>query len=115
MPRFYIKGADKSACIVNINGIQKAARSYQNLNPTVDEGDALDITAFSGTAAAPDQEAPLPVLPVCPTADTDYTLAANFPAAGTPVAVCADATYGGTTTEAQTDGDIHAPQSTDGW
>lgn len=121
--KFYKDGADKSACIVNINGIQKAARSVQNLN-NKDAGDALAATDFSG-----DQSKPLPALPSCPTGGTAYTLSATYPDLGSVVAVCADEDFGGTTADVNGteesapgaddavagDSSVHAPSSIQGW
>jgi len=107
--KFYRDGADKSACVVNINGIQKAARSVQNLR-NLAVADAIAPADFSGTA-----DDPLPVLPVCPTANTAYTLLGTLPALGTPVAECADSQFGGPVSDLAAEPDTHAPSDTNGW
>lgn len=122
--KFYKDGADRSACIVNINGIQKAVRSVQNLENKKDADattpDTLAVTDFAGTAETADNSKPLPVIPTCPTGGSEYALAAQYPALGTVVASCTDPTFGAVVAaDADADavaGDLsHAPSNTQGW
>jgi type II secretory pathway pseudopilin PulG len=74
--------ANSAACILNLSSIQKAVRSYQNLN-NLNVTDPLASTLIIGTGKL------LEVAPVCPSAPTaSYTFLGTVPATGTPYATC---------------------------
>lgn len=80
--QYYKESADKSACIVNINGIQKATRSVQNLDDH-QAGDKLTWEMLVGPGN------PFEQMPTCPAGGT-YTLSPIFPEAGTPACRCSN-------------------------
>jgi len=75
--------ANKSACLVNISSLQKAARGYQNahlLNPT----DALPHASL-----VTDQY--FTTLPTCPVSTNTYAFTDAVPDIGKAYAACSDA------------------------
>ena len=92
----YKKGSDRAKCILNISTMQKAVRSYQNLNE-LDEGDALASTLLIGAGLM------FEATPVC-SAGGAYGFAGVVPATNTPYLTCSLA-----------GSDNHAPTTTDGW
>jgi type II secretory pathway pseudopilin PulG len=76
------QSANSAACILNLSSIQKAVRSYQNLN-NLNVGDALTSDKIVGAGLL------LEVAPKCPSAPTKaYAFAATVPATGTVYATC---------------------------
>src|ERR1700730_7382068 len=74
--------ANSAACILNLSSIQKAVRSYQNLN-NLNVVDTLATRSCVGTGKL------LEVMPVCPSAPTlAYTPLGTVPATGTAYATC---------------------------
>jgi prepilin-type N-terminal cleavage/methylation domain-containing protein len=91
-------GANKSACILNLATIQKAARGYSNMNQ-LDTGAGLTqamLVKADGTGF-------FTVAPACPSQGT-YTWGTTVPAVGTQYVTC-DSTKGG----------AHAPANTNSW
>ncbi len=85
--------ANKSTCVLNISNVQKAVRSFANIN-NLNAGDTLLSTSIIGAAKL--LEAP----PVCKSSGT-YTYTGNVPAVGTAYSTCSVAG--------------HAPASLTGW
>ena len=130
--QIYREGADRSACILNIRNIQLAVRSNQNLDETINQGEAIDFTnqifaivagpevpavtdgngnvITPGTPAIPASAAAdnYLVRPICPLTGGVYNLVPNYPVVGGVVATCADNGMGNGT------GD-HFPTRTVGW
>lgn len=92
----YKEGSDRAKCILNISTMQKAVRSYQNLNE-LDEGATLTTTDLIGAGKM------FETAPVCNSGGS-YTPAGVVPTTNTPYLVCSLA---GTLN--------HAPATTDGW
>lgn len=89
----YREATNKSRCIMQISAMQKAVRSYQNL-----ENKATGATL--GQADIVGDGKLVAVMPTCPSGGT-YTLASTIPAVGTAALTCN-----------QTG---HAPADTSGW
>lgn len=64
-------GSDRATCVLNIGNVQKAARSYQNINE-LEIGDTIPWDKIFGPNGF------LPQRPVCPSGGT-YTFATVFP------------------------------------
>ena len=77
---YYKKGADQASCKVNINAIQKATRSYQNIY-NQQEGDKLTWDMLVGSGKIFENK------PMCPAGGT-YTLSPTFPKEGEPACRC---------------------------
>jgi type II secretory pathway pseudopilin PulG len=92
----YKKGADRAKCILNISSVQKAVRSYSNLNA---DNASLTISETALVGAGKMFE----TAPLCPTGGT-YTWPTAFPAVGAAYLSCSLSASDG-----------HAPQSTTGW
>jgi type II secretory pathway pseudopilin PulG len=75
------QSANNAACILNLSSIQKAMRSYQNLN-NLNVGDALASTSIIGAGLL------MEVAPKCPQTKTAYTYGTTVPATGTAYATC---------------------------
>jgi type II secretory pathway pseudopilin PulG len=73
--------ANNAACILNLSSVQKAVRSYQNLN-NLNVGDALTSDKIIGAGLL------LEVGPNCPQTKSAYTYAATVPATGVAYATC---------------------------
>lgn len=81
---FYTKAADRSACIVNLSGLQKTARSYQNLNG-LRVGDPFTVDMVTGENKA------FTSPPVCPLRNGPYALSEErIQPAGTAMFVCSE-------------------------
>ena len=113
----YKLGADRAKCLLNISNIQKAGRSWCNLNevsagetapnPVLSES---DLIAKSGGASA--KNVFIPYEPKCPSHSTSYTIKVSpIPDVGEAFATCADPDFGGKPASAGG----HLPKSTDGW
>jgi len=83
--KFYTVAADRSTCIININGIQKAIRAHENFN-RLQVGDpfTLDLIIGSGNKA-------FTSAPICPESGGDYILVAEaIPPLGNAATICQD-------------------------
>ena len=95
----YKAGSDRAQCIVTIATVQKAVRSYQNLNNLAETDEVLLGTIASSTNA----NAMIGAAPTCPARGT-YSSADEVPATGTAYLTCSLSAS-----------DNHVPASTDGW
>jgi type II secretory pathway pseudopilin PulG len=77
----YKEGSDRAKCILNIATVQKAGRSYQNMNE-IDFNDGFAETDLVGDATKMFE-----VAPECPSEGT-YGWVAVYPAVGTPFIEC---------------------------
>src|SRR3981081_2681670 len=75
------QSANNAACILNLSSIQKAMRSYQNLN-NLNVTEPLTSDKIIGAGLL------LEVAPNCPQTKTGYKYGATVPATGTPYATC---------------------------
>lgn len=80
----YKEGSDRAKCILNIATVQKAGRSYQNMNE-IDNGATFANTEIVGTGKF------FEVAPTCPSEGT-YTWAATVPTVGVPFLTCSQET-----------------------
>lgn len=92
----YKNGSDRARCIMNIQSVQKAVRSYANLNE-LNPGGSLASTQLIATGSF------LETAPVCPAAGT-YTYGTQVPEVGTLYGPCSLA-------ETRS----HVPTSISGW
>lgn len=90
------RGADRSACVLNIRNAQTAVRAYQN-SRDMREGTALDMPSLIIGSGKLLQN------PTCP-GGGDYLLIDHFPFAGELVIQCS---LGGS--------EAHVPDNTGGW
>ncbi len=101
----YKDGADNATCILNQEQVQKAIRSHQNMNAKND-GDTFTKTDIFGDENDSSKVGILafPTEPTDP--DTAYTENGSgiYPAVGSPYITCAT-----------TKGEVHAPESFQGW
>ena len=75
------QSANNAACILNLSSIQKAMRSYQNLN-NLNVGEGLTSDKIIGAGLL------LEVAPNCPQTKTGYTYGNTVPATGTAYGKC---------------------------
>ena len=87
-------GADRAKCILNLSRVQKAARSYQNMNQ-VAVGSPFEPSLLLGASGF------LEVLPDCPSGDAQYKFATEFPPSGVMFVTCSIS--------------LHKPPSTNDW
>lgn len=80
---FYKEKADKASCIVQMSGIQKALRSYQNFN-NLSTGDTISKSDLIGPDKALEKEL------FCPHSNGDYSFRSEIPAAGLALIFCSD-------------------------
>jgi type II secretory pathway pseudopilin PulG len=73
--------SNSAACVLNLSSIQKAVRSYQNIN-NLNVGDALTSDKIIGAGLL------LEVGPQCPQTKTDYTYGKTVPATGAAYGTC---------------------------
>ncbi len=92
----YREATNKSRCIMQLSSIQKAVRSYANLN-NLTEGAAITMADIVG----PETGKLLATEPVCPKSGANYTVTGTVPAPGVVYASCG------------TDG--HVPTDTESW
>ena len=92
----YKKGAERAKCILNVSAMQKAVRSFQNLNQ-MEPGDALLKVDMIGPGKMMELE------PKCPNPLNQYLWRTVLPKQGTAYIDCNDV-----------DAD-HSPPSTSGW
>ncbi|MEM9236349.1 MAG: hypothetical protein AAGB14_06175 [Verrucomicrobiota bacterium] len=95
--RAWVRGSDRTSCIMNIRKVQQAVRSYQNLNGLAD-GASLDV---NGTLTGSGNF--IETATVCPAGGT-YTYATTIPPLGTLVMTCSLETS-----------EDHVPTSYAGW
>ncbi|MFC4995437.1 type II secretion system protein [Rubritalea tangerina] len=81
--KYYREASDRSACIAQISQIQKAVRSYQNLN-NLTTGDIIEEADFIGP------DTPFEQALQCPSDGGEYTYLWEVPASGVPFAFCAE-------------------------
>lgn len=103
----YKKHADKAACIVNQNSIQKAVRAHVNLTGITIDWDFAQLTAANL----------LPTIPECPATGVEYAVTAADPESipGTVFSVCPsfDGVYNASTNG--TPNHVPDPQRIAGW
>lgn len=89
----YKVGADRAKCVLNISNMQKAVRSYANLNE-LSAGDTDPSGDLPGQIMG-DGSKFIPNTPKCPTAGAAYgfTSTSVIPPVGTAFAKCQDPTY----------------------
>ena len=75
------QSANNAACILNLSSIQKAMRSYQNLN-NLNVGEGLTSDKIIGPGLL------LEVAPNCPQTKTAYTYGNTVPATGVAYGKC---------------------------
>ena len=120
--QIYKRGADRSACILNIRNIQLAVRSNQNLNEGISVGQPIQFateifdvgtTSSAGvfTVTTPNFLT-RPLCPLTPATDPGYALVANYPNSGIVIATCIPNGVAGTSAENVND---HFPTNTSGW
>lgn len=106
LTNYYIKGADKSACLVNINAIQKSLRSYQNLND-LHFGDPIQLVDLRGPSK------PFAEIPICPRAEGEYMMPQEqVPSYGQVAVICSDYDAASGAVDKTEE---HNPLSTDAW
>jgi prepilin-type N-terminal cleavage/methylation domain-containing protein len=77
----YKQGADQARCRMQLASVQKAVRSYANLN-NLNIGDPLPAASVFGAGMI------MAVTPVCPSAPATYTWLGTIPPIGTPYGDC---------------------------
>jgi type II secretory pathway pseudopilin PulG len=79
--RAWVRGSNRSTCVINIRLVQQAVRSHQNIN-ALSVGASLDIP---GNLTGPDKF--IQATSVCPAGGT-YTYATTIPPLGTLAMTC---------------------------
>ena len=102
----YKRGADRTACILNINSIHKAIRVEQNYKGKKTGVDKIKWNDLFGSGKYLETE------PLCPADSGIYTIEDHYPPAGTAGAVCKNNGKNGISPTGIQD---HAPGSTAGW
>lgn len=102
---YYRESANRSGCVVQMEGIQKALRSYQNFN-NLKTGDPVAKSDLVGAGKA------IPSELFCPHADGRYAFRDEIPAAGESFVTCVDYDSSVGTKDS---GQAHNPISTSGW
>ena len=120
--QIYKRGADRSACILNIRNIQLAVRSNQNLNEGIAVGDTIDFTNTIFDIATTDSSGNTtittpnfltrPLCPLTPSTDPGYALQTTYPNSGVVIATCIPNGVNGNSSENVLD---HFPTNTSGW
>lgn len=80
---YYKESADKANCIIQIEGMQKAMRSYQNLN-ALSTGASIAKSDLVGVGKA------IPKELFCPDSGGAYIFPTEIPDTGSVFATCAD-------------------------
>ena len=101
---YYKDSSNKANCIVQLQGIQKVMRSYQNFN-SLSPGDPIAKSDIVGAGKAIPEEV------FCPHSGGSYILATEIPSFGTAFATCEDfdSTVGSDPSQE------HNAQDTTGW
>lgn len=102
---YYKESSDRAACLVQLESMQKAVRSYQNFN-NLKTGDPLPVTAIVGVDKA------IPSALLCPFSSGDYVLLEEVPASGAPYAKCQDYDRNSGIIDKNQD---HTPADTSAW
>lgn len=102
---YYKESADKANCIVQLENMQKAMRSYQNFN-NLKAGDPVSKSDLVGPGKAMGKEV------FCPHAGGAYIFSDEVPAAGVAFATCSD--YD-SATGSKDQSQAHNAQSTNTW
>ncbi len=77
--RAWKKGADRSACLMNIRNVQMAIRGHQNMN-SIDNGETIEWNLILGPSGYMEE-------PVCPVHGA-YHVADTYPPLGVTVFTC---------------------------
>lgn len=80
----YIRGSERTNCVMNIRKIQLAVRGYQNFN-NMKAGQTLAVGTITGTGNF------LETAPTCPGDGTAYTYGTTIPAVGSLYGACTNA------------------------